>query len=201
MVVEVKKMPVPDTDPGMILKYMRAGGAKDEPTLNLVNNALLKMSKAASPLACFTRLNVSVNDVYTDIAGNVIKSAYLAKHLKNAKEAFLFAATLGTGSERIIRLEQSLSPAMSYALDAAGSAMIEDVCDALNESLSRSAATENKITLRRYSPGYGDFPIETQKLFTVLLNTPKNIGAVLTEGMMLYPTKTVTAIIGIEEKT
>ena len=79
--------------------------------------------------------------------------------------------------------------------------MIEDVCDALNESLSRSAATENKITLRRYSPGYGDFPIETQKLFTVLLNTPKNIGAVLTEGMMLYPTKTVTAIIGIEEKT
>ena len=50
----------------------------------------------------------------------------------------------------------------------------------------------------RFSPGYGDWDLgEQQKIFR-LLNCPKTIGLTLTAGGIMAPTKSVTAVIGID---
>ena len=57
---------------------------------------------------------------------------------------------------------------------------------------------QDKNYLRpRFSPGYGDFSILYQKDVLRMLDAPKKIGLTMTDGYMLTPTKSVTAIIGI----
>ena len=73
-----------------------------------------------------------------------------------------------------------------------GSAAIEAFCDKLNSSF------ENAEYLRpRFSPGYGDLPLECQRNIVEFLQTKKNIGMSLTDSLMMVPVKSVTAIIGI----
>ena len=52
----------------------------------------------------------------------------------------------------------------------------------------------------RYSPGYGDYPIECQGAFLSALNAGRLIGLTVTESNILLPRKSVTAVIGISEK-
>ena len=49
----------------------------------------------------------------------------------------------------------------------------------------------------RFSPGYGDFPIEFQEPIMRMLDCAKKIGLTMTDSYMMSPTKSVTAIIGI----
>ena len=49
----------------------------------------------------------------------------------------------------------------------------------------------------RFSPGYGDFSLEHQPALLSLLDTQRRIGLTLSEGGMMLPTKSVTAIVGI----
>jgi len=66
--------------------------------------------------------------------------------------------------------------------------------DYFNQSLRR----ENRRLLgKRYSAGYGDLFLETQKVIYGLLQLDR-IGIEITESCMLIPEKSVTAITGIE---
>ena len=49
----------------------------------------------------------------------------------------------------------------------------------------------------RFSPGYGDLPIELQRDFLTLLDASRKIGLTATESSMLVPSKSITALIGI----
>lgn len=49
----------------------------------------------------------------------------------------------------------------------------------------------------RFSPGYGDWQLEDQQKILQLLNCEKKIGLTLTDGYMLTPVKSVTAVIGL----
>ena len=49
----------------------------------------------------------------------------------------------------------------------------------------------------RYSPGYGDLPLEVQGELLALLDAPRRVGLCATESHLLTPRKSVTAILGI----
>lgn len=85
---------------------------------------------------------------------------------------------------------------MAYALvlDALSSAMIERYCDECEQIMRER--TGGHFTFR-FSPGYGDFPIEVQDAFLRLLSAEKRIGLTATENHILIPRKSVTAVIGI----
>ena len=51
----------------------------------------------------------------------------------------------------------------------------------------------------RFSPGYGDYPIELQKSFLHILDAPRKIGLTANDSFLLTPVKSVTAIIGLSE--
>ena len=51
----------------------------------------------------------------------------------------------------------------------------------------------------RFSPGYGDFPLEYQRELLGVLDAAKRIGLTLTDSLLMAPSKSVTAVIGVYE--
>ena len=85
----------------------------------------------------------------------------------------------------------------AMALQAAAAAMIEAWCDAVNARLAEEVRGEGLRLRARFSPGYGDFPLAAQPGLFRLLGVQKRIGITLTDSLLMIPTKSVTAVIGI----
>lgn len=51
----------------------------------------------------------------------------------------------------------------------------------------------------RFSPGYGDYPIEMQKEYLRILDAPRKIGLTTGDSCLLVPSKSVTAVLGISD--
>ena len=64
-------------------------------------------------------------------------------------------------------------------------------------SLRRRAAEDGYYLRARISPGDGDFGLEQQRPLLNRLDAGRRIGVTLTDALMLLPTKTVTAVIGL----
>ena len=71
---------------------------------------------------------------------------------------------------------------------------IEEVCDHLEDVL----IADGMNLRQRYSPGYFDLDIEENRKIFEMLELTKRIGLTLTDTCQMVPTKSVTAIIGIE---
>ncbi|MBP1549121.1 MAG: methionine synthase, partial [Oscillospiraceae bacterium] len=123
----------------------------------------------------------------------------ISAHLDGCCGAVLLAATLGNSVDKLLRQIQTQDMAKAVILDAMASAAIEQVCDEAEKEIS--ARLGNKHFTWRFSPGYGDFPIEVQKDFLTALNAQKVIGLCASQSGMLTPTKSVTAVIGVHEKS
>ena len=51
----------------------------------------------------------------------------------------------------------------------------------------------------RFSPGYGDFPLDYQRELLALTDAPRKIGLMVTSGSIMVPRKSITALIGIAD--
>ena len=136
-----------------------------------------------------------------DIEGLRVQSAALSRNLSGCDEVYLMAATLGLGPDRLIaRAQASGAMHLAVALQAASAAMIEAWCDEVNDGLRREAAGRGKVLRPRFSPGYGDFSLDAQTGLFRLLGVQKTIGVTLTDSLLMLPTKSVTAVIGIGDE-
>ncbi|MDO4535035.1 MAG: vitamin B12 dependent-methionine synthase activation domain-containing protein [Clostridium perfringens] len=130
----------------------------------------------------------------------ILKGEDIKKHLKSCKECVLMAVTLGNNFERLLRLYERKSLSESIIMDSCGTTAIEEACDLLELNIKEKMEKDNLFITSRYSPGYGDLPIEIQNDFISLLNCQKEIGLTCSENNILIPRKSVTAIIGISEE-
>ena len=126
-----------------------------------------------------------------------VTSRSLTVNLRDCEEAVLFAATLGAEADRLIAQYTRRDISQGTLMEAAATAFIEDYCDRCQAELESELNKENKTLRPRFSPGYGDFDIRHQKDMVNLLDLPRSIGVTLTDGGMLTPTKSVTAVMGI----
>lgn len=106
------------------------------------------------------------------------------------------AATLGAEVDRFALRASKTDIAQAAVWQASAAAYIEAVCDDYCEQLSQQQA-EGIYFRPRYSPGYGDYSLQEQSWLLEALQAPKRIGLMLTQGDMLTPTKSVTAVIGL----
>ena len=90
-------------------------------------------------------------------------------------------------------------PVLSPSLQATAAAMTETWCDRINERIRLEAEQEGLYTRPRFSPGYGDLPLDLQREISAILNMSKEIGVSLTDTMLMTPSKSVTALIGISD--
>ena len=125
-----------------------------------------------------------------------VESAALRKNLAGCEEVILFAATLGVGVDRLIARSGAGRVSDAAVYQAAGAALIEEVCDQAWEDLRRAGEAEGWHLRPRFSPGYGDFPLSCQRELLTLLRAPETIGLTAGESMLLLPTKSVTAVMG-----
>ena len=172
--------------------YLGYYGIKpDSSTDSMIEECISEFNEKVVFRACFTVLPVEFESKIS--LGNLdFCSNSLKKNLDGCEKAYLFAATAGSESQRIIAKNSVISPLRGIVSDCVGSAAIEAFCDKFN------CEFENRDFLRpRFSPGYGDLPLECQKQLLGLLDAKKNIGLSLNESLMMSPSKSVTAIIGI----
>ena len=125
-----------------------------------------------------------------------VESAALRRNLAGCEEVILFAATLGVGVDRLIARANAGRVSDAAVYQAAGAALIEEVCDLAWEDLRRAGEAEGWHLRPRFSPGYGDFPLTCQGELLSALRAPETIGLTASDAMLLLPSKSVTAVMG-----
>lgn len=170
----------------------------DEAVLRQIDACVAELTRASSMKTVnrvFELRHLSTKEI---MLGELrIESEKLSKHLRNCGKAILFAATLGTGADLLLRRWSVADMSKAVIMQASAAAVIEAYCDACQKELSTEAAKEGLYLRSRFSPGYGDFPLDYQKELLNLLDAPKRIGLTVTDSMMLTPTKSVTAVMGL----
>jgi hypothetical protein len=118
-------------------------------------------------------------------------------HLQGAGMFALFAATLGIAADRAILRAGITSPSQAIELDKSANILIESVCDHVCKKIALEYP-EMTIT-KRYSPGYGDYPLSVQPALLSALDAGRRLRITLTNSLLMIPTKTVTAVVGIKD--
>lgn len=119
-------------------------------------------------------------------------------HLEGCGSCVLFCATAGSKADELIRLKEKEDMIQGYITDCLASAAVEGVCDALEAELADKLP--DKHLTWRFSPGYGDLPLDIQPKILAVLEAGKRAGVSCTESLLMIPRKTVTAVVGISDK-
>ena len=115
----------------------------------------------------------------------------------DADEVILLAATVGLSVDRMIKRYEVTSPARAVLLDALGSERVEALLDAFAKDINSELASHGYRALSRFSPGYGDLPLSIQSGILTALDATRQIGITLNESLLMSPSKSVTAIMGV----
>ncbi|MBO6165215.1 MAG: Vitamin B12 dependent methionine synthase activation subunit [Eubacterium sp.] len=130
-----------------------------------------------------------------------VNGGNLVRNLKGCHEIVMMAVTIGPGADRLVRRAELRDMLKAYTYQAVGAAAVEAWCDEVNEMIRKEADERGLFTRPRFSPGYGDFPLEVQKDFERILEMPRSIGVSLSESLLMTPTKSITAVIGLSDKS
>ena len=84
-------------------------------------------------------------------------------------------------------------------MDSCGIQAVEQIADLAEKEMEREVLAEGCHLTWRFSPGYGDLPLETQRELIRVLDTHRKIGVSLTGSCLMMPSKSVTAILGISD--
>lgn len=138
------------------------------------------------------------------IEGNVVdagvfrtESRSLAGNLRDCESVILLAASLGASVDVLLQRYGRLQMSKAVVLQAAAAACLEDYCDEINGKLKKDYLEKGLFLRPRFSPGYGDFSLECQRPILQSLEAAKRVGITLTDSLLMAPSKSVTAVIGV----
>lgn len=121
----------------------------------------------------------------------------ICAHLAGARSVGVLAVTLGVASERELRRLSGSDPLAGVIFDAACTTLVERAADAAEARLVAAASARGLYTNSRYSPGYGDWGLEAQPHLLAAVDASRRLGLTLTPTLLLVPTKSVTAVVGM----
>lgn len=185
-----------------VLKYLGfKGGEVDEFTQNAINEMTELIFKKADVKYTYKVFEIEKEPQYRlknsvfALEGNDIKEL-----LNECNVCVLMAATIGGSIDAEIRRMQIKDMAKAVVLDSCASSAIENVCDNVQKLIEQSEEFKSMYSTDRFSPGYGDMPLECQKNLCAVLDTQKKAGIALSRSGLMIPVKSVTAIIGFSHK-
>ncbi|MBE6598554.1 MAG: Vitamin B12 dependent methionine synthase activation subunit [Ruminococcaceae bacterium] len=162
----------------------------DVPT---ADECLSKLRRAAVCRYACVRTPVTLSDGMCRFDFCEVESADLTRNLSGCTDAFVLAVTLGIGVDRLLMRLNAISQAEHFITDALASAMAEALCDRAEEKI-----TEGLSVKPRFSPGYGDVPLGVQRPLLCRLQAASTLGITLNDACLMTPSKSITAVIGIE---
>ncbi len=173
-------------------------GEADERIRDLTEACIREIEAVMTPRSVYRTYPMHfLGDGRIDFTCFQVESQHLQKNLKGCEKIVILAATIGSGVDQLIRRYTRLEMSRGVVMQAAAAAVIEAYCNELNETLREEAAKEGYYLRPRFSPGYGDFSIEYQRLISDVLKMEKNCGITLTDSLLMLPSKSVTAVIGM----
>ena len=201
--IDLKSYTEPPVVESEILRYVRFGAnvQADDQTLKTMRECLNEVREVAQynivyRTAKITKLDAdgamtfdfgdrTLDVVSKDLAGN------FTRH--NCNMAVFFAGTIGHGMDRLIRRYSAMSPSRALFMQGIGAERIEALCDRFEQEVSESF----EVKAPRFSPGFGDLTLELQRDFAAILDFDKKLGIKLGDNLLMTPSKSVTAIIGV----
>ncbi|MBQ2718828.1 MAG: Vitamin B12 dependent methionine synthase activation subunit [Clostridia bacterium] len=182
----------PPTRVREVLRYARSGEG-DAAALALLPAVIGEAEPHLSYRVAYRESPVRVAGDTVELLGLSVTSHRLATALAPCRRALLFAATVGTALDRLIARYARLAPSRALLLSALGTERVEALCDLF----CRETAAEYGTPLPRLSPGYGDLPLSLQRELLPLLDAERHLGITLSPSLLMSPTKSVTAFVGI----
>lgn len=187
-----------ESDRSEILRYLGyRGGEISEKVEQDFTSAIELANKIMAPRFVWKLCNIkdSEEGLVLEEANCVLRGQSIRKHLAGCDRAILFCVTLG--SELDIEIDRLMvnEPGKGVILNACGIAGIEKLADWLQSEIDGKLTGEH--TGVRFSPGYGDLPLETQTEVMRALACEKSVGVRLNSNYLMNPQKSVTAIAGI----
>jgi hypothetical protein len=179
-----------------ILRYMGCKEADSE-TLALIDSVLAEALPVLRYRVCFCEMPLTQTESGLCIGERSVPGKDLARCLSGCSRVLLFAATLGVELDRLIARYSARKPSRALVLQALGAERVESLCNAFIKDLKSEYGESGRSMRPRYSPGYGDLPLEFQKELFALLNCSKHIGLSLNESLLMSPSKSVTAVVGL----
>jgi hypothetical protein len=183
-----------------VLRYLGYKGQDiDENLTNTIEECREEIKKVIMPRVVYSYKNIKLSDDGVEVITTnlILKGKDIKEHLKNSTECVLMAVTLGNEVEKRTRLYEKTNLTKALILDACATTAVEEVCDIVENSVKEKAISSGMNITFRYSPGYGDLSLNVQNSFLRALDAQKKIGLTVSENNLLFPRKSVTAIIGI----
>lgn len=196
--IEVKTYPEPKLNRKEILRYAGCGKESGEMSA-LLDECLLEAYPELSYRVCFCEVPIRIEGELVDFSVMQVKSKLLAQNLSGCERAVIFAATVGVGIDRLVQKYSKISPSKALIMQAIGAERIESLCDMFESDMKNSLIRKGLFTRPRFSPGYGDFHISKQQDIFNILDCPRKIGLTLNESLIMSPSKSVTAVMGISK--
>lgn len=175
---------------GELLKRLSVKGDYNVSSLNDLISEVLKEVKC-----CYTAVKTTVkygknDDIIFDFG--TFSSKSLKSVLNGNTSIYIFAVTLGNSVDRLINKYQKISLSKQFFIDAIASSLIESARKEVQKIL-----TNNDLDSRCFSPGYGDLSLQIQPYILTLLNASKLINVTINKSLLMSPSKTITAIVGV----
>ncbi|MBR1823757.1 MAG: 5-methyltetrahydrofolate--homocysteine methyltransferase [Ruminococcus sp.] len=180
-------------------RYMGVKGEPDNTVLELLERAERLVRETVRPVYVYreTAVEAAENGIKLACMAETLTGRDIRKHLNGCDRAVLLAATLSAEADKLIRQTAVRDMAFSLAVDCICSAAVEQLCNKAEEEIFSGGNVPYRTW--RFSPGYGDLPLDLQGAFLTALNAQRRIGLTATENSLLIPSKSVTAIIGISD--
>ena len=180
-------------DRAEILRYLRMGSAAPDATLaERIDAVETEVLAVARPRHLADLVSLEFPEPLECLVGPLtLKSAALRRALRGANRAYLFAATLGHEVDLLLRRYAATDSADLLIAQAAATAVLEGYADEVCEALEGPRTP-------RFSPGYGDLPLDLSREIVRRLDATKRIGVSVTDSDLLVPAKSVTAICDLD---
>lgn len=187
-----------------IYRYLGYGTKiPDDNIVSMVMEVLDNLVSSVQPRNIYKIYNCSTSETTVVLKAEhrtlAFESRNLAGSLAQCSHVVLMAATLGIEADKLLQKYEVLNMTKATLAQACGAACIEAYCNILQEQICEDiSAVGKQLYLRpRFSPGYGDLPLHYQKAIFDELECTKRIGLTLTDSLLMYPTKSVSAFIGL----
>ena len=181
------------------IRYLGAG-AGDEDLRRQAAAVAAELTAALKPRYVYRVFDLEREEKTIRLAGTGVRltGAAASTMLAQCRRAALLACTLGPGFDAMLRREQARDMGRAVMLDACGSAWVESGCDAAEEELR--ARLPGWFLTDRFSPGYGDLPLDVQPALCAALDCGRRLGLQVTKSLLMTPVKSVTAIVGLADR-
>ena len=197
--VGIRSYAPPPIDRREILRY--AGVRQDTDELDaLIDECLSLLSGQCAFRVCFREFPIAHEENALNLGFIKTASRDLMRCLDGCESVLLFAATVGLALDRLVLRYGKTEPSKGLLLQAIGAERIESLCNLFFTDIAEEKKKEGCLLRPRFSAGYGDFPLEAQRDIFRALDCPKSIGLTLNAGLLMSPTKSVTALVGVAKQ-